>query len=260
VNRLLPGAYIFFSIAAASQCQVSRSDQMESLHRQIDELQRGQDKMQKALIAVMDILQGKKPPLENVFVRVADAPSLGRGEARVTIVEFTDFQCPFCGAYARQTLDRIIDDYVKPGAVRYVTRNFPLEDVHPLARKAAEAALCAYEQGKYWELHDRFFADQTKLTAAQMSEHAAAIGADPTKLRDCLDTGRYGAAVINDVNDGHALGVLGTPTFFVGYSDPQDSSRIRAVRSISGSAPYQEFQKAIAETLEASLSNKPDKR
>jgi protein-disulfide isomerase len=182
---------------------------------------------------------------------VAGSPSLGSSDAKVTIVEFTDFQCPFCGAYARDTFGRILSEYVKTGKVRYVSRNFPLDQIHPLAHKAAEAALCAEEQGKYWDLHDRFFADQKKITVDDIPEHAAAMGADAAALRKCMDSGKYAQKVATDLAEGQDLGVSGTPTFFMGYADTKNPSRVQAVRSVAGNAPYREFQKAIEEALEA---------
>jgi protein-disulfide isomerase len=226
-------------------------DELSELRRQVDSLQQGQIKLQKDLGAILGILSGKKPPLDDVFVKIAESPSRGQRDAKVTLVEFTDFQCPFCGAYARQTYPRIIDEYVKPGKVRYVSRNFPLES-HPLAHKAAEAAACADDQGKFWELHDRFFVNQDKLAAADVAEHANAIGASARDLQRCIENGKYAARVDSDMRDGRDMRVGGTPTFFIGYTNPGDPSRIRAVRSIIGSAPYSEFQKAIAEALEAS--------
>jgi protein-disulfide isomerase len=224
---------------------------MVELRREIDSLKQGQNEIQKTLAAVRDILSGKRPSLEDVFVNVAGSPSLGSRDAKITIVEFTDFECPFCGAYARETFGRIMSEYVKTGKVRYVSRNFPLEQSHPLARKAAEVALCAEEQGKYWDLHDRFFADQRKITVDDVPEHAAALGADAAALRQCADSGRYAQKVAADLAEGREVGVSGTPTFFIGYADVKNPSRIKAVRSIPGNAPYREFEKAIGEALEA---------
>ncbi len=186
----------------------------------------------------MDILTGKRPPLEDVFVNVAGSPSLGASDAKVTVVEFTDFQCAFCAAYAHGTFERIIKEYVQTGKVRYVVRNFPLEQSHPLARKAAEAGLCAHEQGKFWALHDRFFADQKKLAPSDLPDHVSAIGADLASINVCLESGKYGDRLAADLADGRDLRVVGTPTFFIGYADQSDPSRIRAVRSIGGDVPY----------------------
>lgn len=239
-------------MSALAWGQPRKSDQLADLRREIESLEQGQKKIEKDLSAVVDLLSGKKPLLEDVFVGIAGSPSLGSMDAKATIVEFTDFQCPFCAGYARETFPRIVRDYVDTGKVRYVIRNFPLEQVHPLARKAAEVSLCAEEQGKFWALHDRFFADQKKLMTSDVPEDLAAIGADPVAFQECLEKGQSAAKIGADLAAGHELEVAGTPTFFVGYSDSKDRSRIRAVRSIVGNTPYREFAKAIAEALEAS--------
>ena len=200
-----------------------------------------------ALSTITDILTGTKPPLEDVVVTVAGSPFLGHSDAPVTLVEFTDFHCPFCGAYARETFPRLVHDYVDRGKVRYVIRNFPLEHAHPLARKAAEVVLCAQDQGKFWELHHRLFGDRTKLAPADISNYASAIGVDPKLLDGCTNSGKYTGAIEADLAEGHKLEVTGTPTFFIGYSDPATPSRIRAIRSIGGAAPYAQFAKTIAD-------------
>lgn len=129
------------------------------LKREIESLKTGQKAMQKDIQIIKDLLMGKKPPLENVFVST-DAPDAGQKTAKVTMVEFSDYQCPFSGRYFNQTLSQVMDEYVKTGKVRYVFRDFPLESIHPLALKAAEAAHCAGDQGKYWEMHDQLYKNQ----------------------------------------------------------------------------------------------------
>ena len=146
----------------------------------------------------------------------------------------------------------MVNDFVKTGKVRYISRNFPLEQAHPLARKAAEAVLCANDQGKYWELHDRFFSDQKTIGVEGLEDHASAITADHAALKQCVESGKYAAKVEQDLSDGQALGVAGTPSFFIGYPDPIDATRIHALRLLPGNVPFREFQKAIDETLELS--------
>jgi protein-disulfide isomerase len=223
--------------------------QITALRREIDEIQTTQKDIQKRLQGLKDLLTGKQPALENVFVNIAGSPTLGNDHAAVTVVEFTDFQCPFCAAYTRETLGRILGDYVDTGKVRYVVRSFPLEQVHPLAEKAAEGALCAGDQGKYWPAHDRFFANQQKLAVDEMPGHAAALGLDSAVFHECLTRGKYAAVVDSDLEEGHALDVRGTPTFFIGFTDAQNPRRIRAIRSLAGNLPFREFQKAIEESL-----------
>ena len=170
----------------------------EDLRKEVEALKAGQRDIQKNLQIVKDILMGKQPPLEDVFVSTAGAPSLGERTAKVTIIEFSDYQCPFCGRYATQTMPLLLDEYVKTGKVRYIFRNFPLEQLHPSAEKAAEAGACAGDQGKFWEAHDRFFKNQQGLDAKQVLGHAAALGLDVATFQQCLDTGKYASVVKAD--------------------------------------------------------------
>ena len=129
-------------------------------------------------------------------------------------------------------MPQIDNDYVKTGKIRYVLREFPLESIHPLAFKAAEAANCSGEQGKYWEMHDRLFANQNALAAQQLSGHADAVGLDGQKFKTCLDSGKYAAKLRKDLADAQKAGATGTPTFFIGLTDPK-GSEIKAVRRLS---------------------------
>src|SRR6185369_13194511 len=127
------------------------------------------------------------------------APTLGKSEAPVTLVEFSDFQCPFCQA-AAPTLKRVEQNF--GDKVQIVYRQFPLTSIHPFAFKAAEASLCANEQGKFWEMHDAMFEDQTKLGVSDLKQTARRLGVDGKKFDSCIDTGRYVERVQNDQKEG----------------------------------------------------------
>jgi protein-disulfide isomerase len=146
-------------------------------------------------------------------VRTAGRPSEGPAHAPVTIVEFADFQCPFCGAFARDTEHELLAAY--RGKVRFVIRDFPISGLHPYAEKAAEAAECAYDQGKFWPYHDLLFAHQDALDDAHLKAYAKQVGADGRAFSRCLDSGRKAAVVAADEADGQRYGVSATPTFFI---------------------------------------------
>jgi protein-disulfide isomerase len=136
----------------------------------------------------------------------------GPANAPVSIVEFSDFQCPFCGRL-EPVLVRVLAKY--PTQVRLVYRNYPLPELHPQAEKAAEAALCAREQGKFWEMHDLLFAEQQSLGGDDLKDKARRLGLDREKFAQCLDSGQMHSAVEVDVKDGDALGIQGTPANFI---------------------------------------------
>jgi protein-disulfide isomerase len=229
----------------AMPAHAQTNSEIQSLKKEIEALKANQKDIQKNVQIIKDILMGKQPPLENVFISTEGAPSVGEATAKLTMVEFSDFQCPFCGRYANQTMSQVLDTYVKTGRVRYVFRNFPLEQLHPNAEKAAEAANCAGEQNKFWEAHDRFFKNQSALDSKEMLGHATVLGLDVPKFQQCLDSGKYTAKVKADEAEGQKFGVKGTPTFFFGTVDPKDPTKIHAVKLLSGAVPFDSFKDVI---------------
>ena len=172
-------------------------------------------------------------PRRDVEIETSD-PSLGRASAPVTVIEFSDFQCPFCQRVA-PTIKRLCDTY--GDKVRIVWKDFPLTQIHPQAFKAAEAAHCAGDQGKYWEYHDRLFANQQQLLPEDLKKHAADIGLDGAAFNACLDTSKYGERVRDGVAQGQRLGVNSTPTIYING------------RMLSGAQPYETFVSVIDEEL-----------
>ena len=172
-----------------------------------------------------------EPPRQKIAT--ADSPAQGPASAPIELVEFSDFQCPFCYR-AHPTVKQVLSTY--SGKIRFVYRNYPLPN-HPQARPAAEAAQCANEQGQFWPYHDRLFADQSKLSDADLKASAAALGMDAAKFNACLDSHKYKARVDADLQAGNEAGVNGTPAFFVNG------------RLLSGAQPFDEFKKVIDEEL-----------
>jgi protein-disulfide isomerase len=164
----------------------------------------------------------------------ADDPVLGGANAPVTLVEFSDFQCPFC-ARVMPTLKKVKETY--GDRVRIVWKDFPLTSIHPQAFKAAEAGQCAREQGKFWELHDVLFANQQALQPEELKKHAAAIGLDLAKFNACFDASKYGERVQQQMSAGTQLGVGSTPSIFING------------RLVSGAQPYEVFAGIIDDEL-----------
>jgi len=171
------------------------------------------------------------PP--RLAVADAGAPSKGPQSAPVTMIEFSDFQCPYCGR-AAPVVKKLEETY--GDKVRIVFRNFPLS-IHPQAPKAAEAAACARDQGKFWEMHDRLFAHQDKLQVADMKTAAAELGLDSKAFEECLDSGRHEAIWKADQKEAESYGVSATPWFFVNG------------RALSGAQPYESFAQVIDDEL-----------
>ena len=168
-----------------------------------------------------------------IDVAEAGSPAKGPAKAPVTIIEFSDFECPFCGR-VNPSIEEAMHTY--GDQIRVVFRQFPL-NIHPRAPKAAEAALCANDQGKFWEMHDAMFADQKKLEIADLKAKAGALGLDQAKFDACLDGGTMAARVAADLADGQKAGVTGTPAIFING------------RVISGAVPFADLAKVIDDEL-----------
>jgi protein-disulfide isomerase len=232
---------------------------LDGFKHELEALKAAQTGMQKDLQAIKDILQARQAPIAapTPVGPTADNPSIvsleggatkGNKSAKVTLVEFTDYQCPFCNRHFRETFPQIANDYVKTGKLQYVVRDFPLESIHPLAFKAAEAANCSGDQGKYWEMHDQLFSNQNALGAKDLPKYAQVIGVDSPEFMQCIESGKYGAKIRRDQAEAEKQGINGTPSFFLGLSDPK-GSEIKAVKKIVGAQNYAAFKAAIEALL-----------
>jgi protein-disulfide isomerase len=139
-------------------------------------------------------------------------PSFGPGDAPITVVEFSDFQCPFCRRFHEQTYQALLDAY--PGQIRFVYRNLPLTSIHPEAMSAAVASLCANDQGLYWEYHDKLFSSDALGTEVYV-QYATDLGMDTEEFTACLDSGKHNEFIQKDMDFALNLGIRSTPTFFI---------------------------------------------
>ncbi len=164
------------------------------------------------------------------------SPSVGNEKAKITLVEFSDFECPYCQRF-NPTLEQVKETY--KDQVRIVFRQFPLNSIHPKAQKAAEASLCAHDQGAFWKMHDLLFDEQKDLDVPQLKEKAERLGLDTATFNQCVDSGKYTAQVNRDVMDGSAAGVTGTPSVFING------------RPVRGVVAFEDLAKVIDEELES---------
>ena len=171
------------------------------------------------------------PPRQ--VIAKADRPGRGPANAPVEIIEFSDFQCPYC-LNAFPTVNQVISTY--GDRIHFVYRHYPLAN-HPRARPAAEAAQCAHEQGKFWEYHDRLFGNQALLGDEDLKQHAAVLGLDAGQFNACYDSQKYKADVDTDIRAGDEAGVSGTPAFYING------------RMLSGAQPFEAFKRIIDEEL-----------
>ncbi len=176
----------------------------------------------------------KAPPVFRAEVSADGAPFKGAATAPVTLVEFTDFHCPFC-KQVQPTLAQLLAKY--DGKVKLVYRDFPIDQLHPQARRAHEAARCANDQGRFWPYHDRLYANAPKGSPEDLRAYAREVGLDLPAFEQCFSSGKYQAAVQKDEDEGIRAGVTGTPAFFING------------RLLSGAQPLEAFARLIDEEL-----------
>jgi protein-disulfide isomerase len=190
------------------------------------------------------VAKGKPKPLPSEPVDISTARVIGRPSAKLAVILYSDFQCPFCANFANGTLPEILKQFVDTGKVQFAFRHLPLQAIHPFALKAAEAAECGGAQGKFWEVHDALFALSGRL--------------DPKGLRGIVDSARldekqFGACIKGettekvklDLAEARTFGITGTPTFLFGRVQPD--GRVKVVRRESGALPVATFSQVLEE-------------
>ena len=176
------------------------------------------------------------------------APALGPDTATVALVEFSDYECPFCIRHFQQTMPRIVTDYVKTGRIRYAFRDWPVDSLHPESIRAHEAAHCAAEQNRYWEIHPRLFGPSGSHSPERILSLAQDVGLDMKAFGDCVQSRRSDDEIRRTSRMAVAFGATGTPAFFIGLRDPV-TDRVTVVRGLTGAQPYDTFAQAIDEVL-----------
>ena len=210
----------------------------------------------RILVAGAILLAGAQPwafAQTGSRISVGDDPSRKTGSPRLVLVEVADFQCPYCGKGAREVLPQVHEKYVRTGKVELVFVDLPL-DIHPHAFKAAEAAACAGDQKKFWEMHHHLFANQNDLAPERLPAHARQLGLDAAAFEKCLSGGRHGAAVRQDMKEVQALGITVTPAYLIGRR--VSGGKVEILHSIGGLPPYDYLEKKLDELLAAKPSRK----
>lgn len=184
-----------------------------------------------------------------IFVSLSDDPVKGNPNAPVTIVEFSDFQCPFCARFFAETLPQIQQDYIDSGKVKLVYRDFPLESIHANARAASIAGECADDQKMFWQYHDKLFEGQTQWArlsandaANTFQQYASELGLNSDNFNSCLNSPKYSDEINEDFQNGANYGVTGTPAFFIGNDKD-------GYVTLIGAKPYSAFQQVIDKEL-----------
>ncbi|HEU4367490.1 MAG TPA: DsbA family protein [Methylomirabilota bacterium] len=241
--RASAGAAVL-ALALAGPATVGAQDtitreQADTLIREIRELRQAIDRLRAPA------RPAERPPDEKVRVDLTGVHVLGRTDAPLTLVEFTDLECPFCRTFHVGAFERIKREYIDTGKLRFVSRDFPL-DFHPNARPAALAVRCAGEQGKFWEMRHQVTLKASALGPDVYVSLARDLKLDLDKLSACISSEKYRAEIDRDMADGMSAGVTGTPSFVLGRTSAGPS--LEGVR-IVGAQPYAAFESRIKALL-----------
>ena len=235
----------------------SQADEIATLKRQVQDLREQQAQMQRDLTAIKNFLQQlvqarpggpEAPGLVGATIPTANEPTMGASTAKVTVMEISEYHCPFCKRQAQQTFPQLVTDYVKTGKVQFVFVDYPIAQLHPNAARAHEAAICAGEQGKYWEMHVSLFNNPVAKDDAALVSQARQAGADEGTFKSCLTSGRHASSIAASVSRIQQLGVQGTPMVVLGYT-PAPGQPLKVEKYVYGAQPYSAFKEAIDSML-----------
>ncbi len=248
-------AALLSMVIAMPASAASTKDEVRALKAEIETLKQGQEQIQGDLAEIKKLLEQR--PAAAPAARqgatsftpkdlvVGDSPTLGETGAPVTLFAYSDYQCPFCSRHATTVLPRLVQEYVDEGKLRIVMREYPIEAIHPRAFAAAQAALCAHAQGRYWDMHDMIFANPRNLADADLSAHAGTLELDEEAFNACLEDEDVTGKVQSEVREAYDLGISGTPSFVAGRTDPENPDEVHVTEYIRGAQPFARFQGVI---------------
>ena len=232
--------------ASTKQEVIALREQVEAMQKDLAEIKKLLEEGARAPAAPQQ-QAGFRPQT----VSIGTSPVKGDENAPVTLIEYSDYQCPFCARNYREVLPILQQEYVDTGKLKFVMRENPLPTLHANAMVAAMAAQCAGDQGKYWEMHDVMFDNQRQLGVDDLKEYAATIGLDTEQFNACLDDKETEESVQRDLASGAKLGVRGTPGFVLGLTDPDDPDKVNLEVFIKGAQGIDQFRASINDLLES---------
>ena len=243
---------LLFFVLACSQPSAQSQKDAEGLKKEIEALKAQQAEMQKSLEEVRDFLKAATggrfgaPSLVNSTFDLSGLPANGQKTAPLTLVEISDYHCPYCRRHVQQTQPRIYSDMVNSGKLRHVFVHYPIAQLHPDAARSHEAAMCANDQGKFWDFHTKLFETPLK-TQEQLIGLAQGSGLDLTAFRACMESGKHAKEVQDSVERIAKMNVNGTPMFLLGRTQPD--GKLVVARVIEGAQPFEAFKMAVDEVL-----------
>jgi protein-disulfide isomerase len=246
-KALLPVCIITLVFVPFSVAQESPSD----LRKDIEELKQSQQLIIKELQAIKSLLSSlpMRPPevdIRGMEIDLSGKPLIGKSSSNLVMIEFSDYQCPFCGQYARETFPKIKELYIDSNKMDYAIADMPLP-IHKSASKAAEAVHCAEDQGKFWEMHQQLMAKQDMLD--KPSFYAANLNLSLPQYEECLNSGKHAAEIRADIEMAAKLGITAVPGFILAAKDPKNPLKAKGIIALRGAMPLEMFRKEIDQAL-----------
>jgi protein-disulfide isomerase len=234
---LILAATALMACAPLAHADGITSEQAQEMLNELKQIRQALERMQSP--------QQARAPDDKVSYKLSPGGfSMGDAKAPLVMVEYTDFQCPFCQQFHNTAFAQIKANYIDTGKIRFVSRDFPL-DFHDNARRAATAGRCAAEQGKYWEMRHAMIVNAEALKADNLATYATNVKMDVPKFKSCLESDKFKAQIDQDIAEGGVAGVQGTPSFVIGRLE---NDKLEGVR-IVGAMPYAQFDAKIQEML-----------
>ena len=263
-SRILGMSIAVSCFLIAGPALAKTSDDLKALQQEVQALRQGQEQIQKDLDEIKKLLQKpapsrtapNKPAFAPTDIQLGDVAYRGAYDAPVTLIEFSDYQCPYCKRHANAVMPPLIESYVDTGKVRFVMREYPIERLHARAVPTSEAALCAGDQDQYWGMHDALFTDQKANTDEDFQQQAASLGLDVSAFSECMNSDKFMEQIKADMAEGQKLGISGTPSFVLGLTDPEDPSKVHLTKFIRGAQSLQAFSAAIDELIKTVAAKK----
>lgn len=231
-------------LALSSAGCASRSD-VEELKKEVEALKASQAQMAKQLGGARPQQQARALPAS---IDLTGAPFKGSATSTVALVEYSDYECPFCIRHYQQVMPQIQQAYIDTNKIRYMFRDFPIDELHPQSIRGHVAAHCASEQGKFWPMHDRLFSKAGTHTPEELAKRAAESGLNPAAFSACVAADKYSGLIRQSTALAISMGASGTPFFVVGKFDPA-TNKMTPLKAIPGAFPYAQFQQYIDAAL-----------
>ena len=253
-NLLLTFLSVTLLAFSLSGWAASTKEEVKALQGQVEQLQKDIDEIKKLLqegARAPAAAAPQQPGFTEQTVSIGESPVMGDANAPITMIEYSDYQCPFCARNHTNVFPIIREEYVDTGKVKVVMREFPLTSIHQNAFDASMAALCAGDQDKYWEMADVLFANQRTLTTDNLKSYAVNLGLDADSFNDCLDSRKYESRVQEDLASGNKLGMRGTPGFYIGLTDADDPNQANMSVFIRGAQSIDQFRASIEDLLKS---------